>query len=233
MFKRYLAGLAALSATPALAADLPSLKAPVAPALPVVEAADWTGFYIGADLGGAWGAAKFSNPGAAFTVNGSSVLGGGFVGYNRQYGGLVLGLEGDVQGLGLDRRDAVNALRVQQNLLASINGRLGFAFGNVLIYAIGGVAFTDTRLNLGALAFNGNGTGFDVGGGLEYAFSPNWTLRAEYRYYDFGTVNRAIPNPPVVGGVTPWKVAKTDNTFRVGLAYKFGVAEAVPVVAKY
>jgi outer membrane immunogenic protein len=232
MLKRFAPALAALvAAAPALAADLPSMKA--APLPPPVYAYDWTGFYIGADLGGVWGAGKFTSPALAININGSSVMGGGFVGYNRQFGNFVLGLEGDVQGLGLDKRDPTLTYRLQQNLLASINGRLGYAFDRVLVYAIGGVAFTDTRNSIGALGFNGNGTGFDIGGGIEYAFAPNWTLRGEYRYYDFGKVNRTIAGGAVAVVLTPWNVAKTDNTFRVGVAYKFGAPDPVPVVAKY
>ena len=29
-------------------------------------------------------------------------------------------------------------------------------------------------------------SGFDIGAGVEYAFTPNWVGRVEYRYYDFG-----------------------------------------------
>ncbi len=172
-------------------------------------------------------------PAASTTLNGSSILGGGFVGYNKQFNSFVLGLEGDVQGLGVSQTNG--ALKFQQNLLASINGRLGFALDKVLIYAIGGVAFTDTRNYIGGVGFDGNSTGYDIGGGVEYAFLPNWTLRAEYRYYDFGKVNKSIvsTNFNALVVATNYGVAKTDNTFRVGVAYKFGVPEAAPVVAKY
>jgi outer membrane immunogenic protein len=231
MFKRFLASLAALSAVPALAADLPSIKAPIEPALPVVEVADWTGFYIGADLGGVWaqGTATTSLPPAMLKLNGDSIMGGGFVGYNRQYGNFVIGLEGDVQGLGVDARSATLTLqRVQQSLLASINGRLGYAFDRFLVYAIGGVAFSDTKFTSWGTSYSHENVGYDIGGGLEYAFTPNWTVRAEYRYYDFGKTTRNVV-------ITLFNIGfqKTDNTFRVGLAYKFGVAEAVPVIAKY
>jgi len=227
MFKRFLAGLIVLSAAPAFAADLPSIKAPLEPVLPPVEVANWTGVYIGADLGGVWAQGRYSFPGATVNVNGDSVMGGGFIGYNYQFGNFVLGLEGDVQGLSVDRRDASGMLRVQQDLLASINGRVGFSFGNALVYAIGGVAFSDTKFWNGASSWTNSDVGYDIGGGLEYAFTPNWTVRAEYRYYDFGKVTKtpAVPAPS-------FGFQKTDNTVRVGVAYKFGAPE-VPVIAKY
>ena len=77
----------------------------------------------------------------------------------------------------------------------SADARLGLAFDRLLIYAIGGFAYADIRsqIQLAGLApgvidfFAVNRYGFDVGGGLEYNFYGNWTARAEYRYYDWGT----------------------------------------------
>ena len=65
----------------------------------------------------------------------------------------------------------------------------------MLVYAIGGFAYADIRnqIQLTGLApnvidfFSVNRYGFDVGGGIEYNFYGNWTARAEYRYYDWGT----------------------------------------------
>jgi outer membrane immunogenic protein len=224
MLNRIVPALAALVvAAPALAADLPSMKgAPLPP--PVMVAYDWTGFYLGVDLGGAWAQSKF-NP-ALVNLNSSSVLGGGFLGYNRQYGNFVIGLEGDVQGLGINTVAPAGAFRVKESVLGSINGRLGYAFDRVLVYAIGGVAFTNTSFTVAAAGpfYTDNNVGFDVGGGIEYAFLPNWTLRGEYRYYDFGNHYNAVALQ---------NFHKTESTFRAGLAYKFGAPAPVPVVAKY
>jgi outer membrane immunogenic protein len=231
MLKRIAPALVALAAaSPVVAADLPSVKdAPLPP--PVVVAYDWTGFYLGADLGGAWAQGRFTAlPAAAVVpvnVNGASVLGGGFVGYNRQFGRFVLGLEGDVQGLGVNQWDVTRTYQVQQGVLGSINGRVGVAFDRLLVYAIGGVAFSNTTYRTAgpaSLAYNSSNAGYDIGGGVEYAVTPNWTLRGEYRYYDFGKHNNAL------AGFT---FRKTENTFRVGLAYKFGAPEPVAVVARY
>jgi len=132
-----------------------------------------------------------------------------------------------VQGLGVSKN--WNNLGVQQNLLASINGRAGVAFDRVLVYAIGGVAFTDTNFYDGLRTkYSNNNVGWDVGGGVEYAFLPNWTVRAEYRYYQFGPLNKTIP-----GTNSTFKYQTNDNTFRVGVAYKFPLSAPVPVVAKY
>jgi outer membrane immunogenic protein len=227
MLNRFLPALAAmLAAAPAFAADLPSTKA--APVLPPPVVYNWAGLYIGADVGGVWADGRYTFP-ASTTLSGDSVLGGGFIGYNRQYGSFVVGFEGDVQGLGVDKRGPLGVLRIQQDLLASINGRAGIAFDRVLVYAIGGVAFSDTKFWNGTTSWSDSNVGFDIGGGLEYAFLPNWTVRAEYRYYDFGKVTK----PASVLRVGNFGFEKTDSTVRVGLAYKFGAPEALPVVAKY
>jgi outer membrane immunogenic protein len=229
MLKRFAPALVALVvAAPALAADLPSMKA--APLPPPVYTYDWTGFYIGADIGGAWAQGTFTPVGVgavATKVNGNSFMGGGFVGYNRQYGSFVIGLEGDIQGLGVNRWDPTATFLLKQGILGSINGRLGYAFDRVLFYAIGGVAFSDTTYKTAGIAgvsYSDGGVGFDVGGGIEYAFLPNWTLRGEYRYYDFGKHNNAA---------AAVAFQKTESTFRAGVAYKFGAPAPVPVVAKY
>jgi outer membrane immunogenic protein len=138
--------------------------------------------------------------------------------------------------MGVSGWNSANTLRLQENYLASIDGRLGIAFDRVLFYGIGGVAFTNTKFTALGANYTGNSTGYDVGGGIEYAFLPNWTVRAEYRYYDFG---RTAFTPAALIGIqvapvpTNNRLSKSDNVFRVGLDYKFGAPAPVAVVAKY
>jgi outer membrane immunogenic protein len=93
------AAAAALLAAPAMAADLPA-KAPVrAPAVVAPAAYNWTGFYIGADVGYGW-----EYPTVTATGNdpvSAGVLAGGFVGGNTALGpasfatsGVFGGVEG-------------------------------------------------------------------------------------------------------------------------------------------
>jgi outer membrane immunogenic protein len=254
----------------AFAADLPSRKeAPVyvPPPAPVFT---WTGFYIGADIGGDFGSTSlhniFTGATTSRSLDTSGVMGGGYVGYNFALGqgglfgtgllggnflggGVVLGVEGDFQGtsnsssfswVDLNTGDAVTLHR-QQNWLASANGRLGVAYDRALFYAIGGgawaqgnssLAFTSPTAGfIGTFGRNTDLSGWDVGGGVEYAFTPNWVGRVEYRYYDFGNVN-VNPNG-LVATFTPIREQITINTVRVGLAYLFSAPAPVPVVAKY
>jgi outer membrane immunogenic protein len=240
-------------AAPALAADLPSRKeAPVyiAPA-PVYS---WTGFYVGAEFGGQWG----TNAGSLInnytqntylttgSYNTSGVVGGGLVGYNYQINQFVLGVEGDLTGSSLQGRHTNNlgtaSVETQYGFGGGIRGRLGYAIDRTLIYATGGWAFEDvkqtynTNYGTGVLGNwannnqNNNRSGYTIGGGVEYAFAPNWTGRLEYRYSDYGKYvslyNNALWNAPLSVQQHP-----TDNVIQAALIYHF--AAPAPVVSKY
>ena len=68
-------------------------------------------------------------------------------------------------------------------------------------------------------------TGYTVGGGIEHAFAPNWTVKGEYLYYDLGrnTVNVAVI-PGSGGGGTGYNRRSSNNGHigRIGMNYKFG-----------
>jgi outer membrane immunogenic protein len=105
-----IAGVTSLLATSALAADLAPRVYTKAPP-PVVAIYDWTGFYIGGNVGYSWGRSSttesfsdaltgtvLSAATAKFDLNG--VIGGGQAGYNWQRDNWVFGLEADIQGSG-------------------------------------------------------------------------------------------------------------------------------------
>jgi outer membrane immunogenic protein len=116
----------------------------------------------------------------------------------------------------------------------------------LLVYATGGAAFTSikdtytdttgfvTGVPLAYEAITKNRSGWTVGGGLEYAVTDNWSVRAEYRYSDFGHYTD-YPFTVYVpfGDVLTVQHHLTENQVQVGLSYKFGSAAAAPVVAKY
>ena len=132
----------------------------------------WTGFYIGAHVGGVWADIKdrdidgFITPGLAqrFNNNNSGVFGGGTVGYNWQpgnwgfgSGAVVIGVEADFGGAGLNNsfNDGLLAtefgfLRIKNDgsFYADVTGRLGYAVGPALFYAKGGWAFLDTNFTV-------------------------------------------------------------------------------------
>jgi len=257
MFLRRLAGATAglvLTGTSTFAADLG--VAPLAP-LPVFT---WTGFELGAQVGGGAGRTTVNVNGApapfpAFPSSNSygtsGVFGGIHVGFNYQFAGPIVAgvqLEYNFAGItGTASAPPLNYLETSIREFGSADGRLGVAFDRLLIYGIGGFAYGDIRsqIQLTGLApgiidfFSVNRYGFDVGGGLEYNFYGNWTARAEYRYYDWGTrgFNTAGFGSPV-NALIPFAIPnhrsrETMQTGRIGLTYKFAWPYASPVVARY
>jgi outer membrane immunogenic protein len=237
--KNFLLGtvaLIALGATvPALAADLGARGAPYtkAPAYAAVPVYNWTGFYIGGHVGGAF-VGDDSIAGGTNLNRDGQFLGGVQGGADYQFAqNWVLGVEGQYSWLA-GNNNSVTFLSGgssftysdNQRGLGSVTGRLGYTWGPALLYVKGGYAFADYKTTL----FNntaGIGTavgstqdGYTVGGGLEYMFAQNWSGKVEYQYYDFGNVS-------FLG--TSFK--NDEHTVKAGLNYRFNWGG--PVVAKY
>jgi outer membrane immunogenic protein len=199
----------------ALAADLPSAKQP-APA-PAVAPFTWSGFHVGLHAGGSWmtdsltlastTGALVDPVGTKYGVDRSGVLGGVSLGYDRQFGAVVVGAAADFSWTSQSERTVspttgitgFNAISTgRTNWYATVTGRAGYAFNRVLVYARGGVAFADLdydgSLQTGAGAtvvtyspLSTNRVGWTVGVGAEYAFTTNVSVFAEYDYLDFGS----------------------------------------------
>jgi outer membrane immunogenic protein len=213
--------LATTAFTPVLAADLgrPVYKAPVAVVAPYTT---WNGFYIGANVGYGWGKTSAADAiGPLGAVDPSGFAGGGQIGYNWQVSpNWVLGVEADVQGADISDSNALYDTRT--NLYGTVRGRLGYAVNNVLLYGTGGYAWGRNRLNAPGGIGHATHSGYAVGGGIEYAFSPGWSTKLEYLYVDLGRedYNLAIPT-----------TAKVDfHTIKFGVNYRFGGG---PIVAAY
>ena len=218
MKARLLIGIcaAAFAAAPAIAADLP-MKAPPAPP-PVLFS--WTGFYIGANIGGKWAdiSHEVTGPATTFTFNRdttSSFIGGGQIGYNWQTGAWVFGIEGDIDAQDFHRDRVVgvaigpfipgDAFSVESKWQASLRGRIGYAaWDRSLIYVTGGAAWTNIKgtaslVGLGTFSNDTTITGGTVGLGYEYAFTNNISLGIEGRWSFYGdrTFNGTIGGIPV------------------------------------
>jgi outer membrane immunogenic protein len=243
--KKFLLGtvaLVALGATvPALAADLaarPYTKAPP----PYVQQPiyNWTGFYIGGHIGGAFE----GNSGFIGTNNNNNgrFLGGVQGGADYQFApNWVLGIEAEFSWLGNNNNGvaftgAGTGFVYNNNLrgLGSVTGRLGYTWGPALLYAKGGYAFADRNdsLTFGGVpqpfALNGShDNGFTVGAGLEYMFAQNWSAKVEYQYYNFGKTS--FVTPPVLAAFGSSR--NDEHTVKAGINYRFNWGG--PVVAKY
>src|SRR5690606_30260300 len=86
-------------------------------------------------------------------------------------------------------------LALRTSWQASLRARLGYAVDTWLLYATGGVAVGRAKLSLerylegdffDSASDSNTHFGWTVGAGVEKAFTPNWTGRAEVRYTDFG-----------------------------------------------
>ena len=113
------------------------------------------------------------------------------------------------------------------NWLASMRGRLGYTWDQTLFYATGGIGWGNfghaASAAFGASAstsFSDTKTGWVIGGGAEWAFSPGWSLRAEYLHYEFAGTSRTVPS---AGGTVSlgWQDTSVD-VVRAGLNYRFG-----------
>jgi outer membrane immunogenic protein len=215
----------------AFAADLPSRRAPPVYVPPPIPVFSWTGFYIGGQVGYGFGEDRLN--GALTHPHG--VIGGGHLGYNFAgipgfglgTGGLVFGVEGDVDGS--DYRDTIGAATLKNKIQGSARGRLGVAVDRALFYATGGAAFAGFDTTYAAPAFvapSHTRVGWTVGGGVEYAVTTQWSLRAEYRYSDFGTFTDALAR-----GTASRR--ETMQRAQVGFSYKFDTFVPAPVVARY
>lgn len=246
--KKTLLGFVAIAAlaaaAPALGADLPVPQAHEyykAPPPPPVST--WEGFYIGLEGGGGWGRAEQTDStgfdSGHFNVSGGLV--GGTLGYNWEFNNVVLGLEGDgswadisgsTGGVGAVCGGGGGFCSAKLEALGTVRGRLGYAFGNVLPYVTGGLAVGDLHGAEGGGAGTAFGSGsstvagWTVGGGLEWMFMPNWSLKAEYLHVDLG--NHAIFTdtllPPLVLAATSASERDrfSSDIFRVGINYHFG-----------
>ncbi|MFY9626564.1 MAG: outer membrane beta-barrel protein [Methylocystis sp.] len=257
MAKRISTSIIALLAVQgaASAADLPSRKGPT----PAPLIFSWEGVYLGTQVG--YGLNTVSEQGAdpipgyagignpvSYSQNYSSrgPLTGFHVGYNKQYGSLVLGVEGDVDYAGQNTSKTLfNSLglalggptqtNIQDNFRWSVRGRAGYADDRALYYVTGGVVNGGYNVQQnywtlgGATPFNpGNDTynierfGWTVGAGIEYAFTNTWSANLEYRHSDFGT---AVVNSVQVPGLTLREHA-ADDSVRLGVSYHIGAPNA-------
>jgi len=226
--KRLLPGAAALIAfaAPAAAADMTAPKYTKAPAMTAPQAIyDWTGFYIGGHLGGAFAG------GNGLEGNGGRFMGGVQGGFDYQFApNWVMGLEAQYSWL---NRNATGVtfpggvmVTGRNDQIGSVTGRVGYTWGPGLIYAKGGYAWRDNNgigVTVGGapvpFATTGNQKdGYTVGAGFEYMFAPNWSAKAEYQYYNFGTTTFTAGPPAVVGS----RVRDDEHSVKLGVNYRFG-----------
>jgi outer membrane immunogenic protein len=180
----------------------------------------------------------------------SGIAGGVQVGYNWQVSNFLLGIEADFDGLGGSKTRTVsgevppvgvgNTFQFSDTAsvrwMSTVRARAGLLVTDrFLVFATGGGAFASWNLSHSFVAgpnffvapantaSTTVRTGWTAGGGIEYALSKDWLLRAEYLYANFGTTTNVLdaPAPPFD---TKFNHPETlsVNLARVAVSYKFG-----------
>ena len=228
----------------------------------------WTGFYAGIHGGYGWGDAgylfvPFGNAGSfaptpqggAFSQSMNNGLAGGHVGFNYQFERAIIGLEGTFAWTGFSA-STLNAFpdlptgnrgrtyATKMDLLTTITPRLGYTFGNWLVYGKAGLAagrvesVLTNGLEPGPPAILQERTwqvGWTAGLGVEYAITKNWVLGAEYNYYDLGSERYGgwAANNGISLLAVDYNVDVRFSSVLARLSYKFGEPAAIVAKSKY
>jgi outer membrane immunogenic protein len=227
MKRLLLGGAAAMAiAGSAMAADMPPRTYTKAPVYTPPQAIyDWTGFYIGGHIGGA-----FADNNSLEGSDGR-FLGGVQGGFDYQFAtNWVIGAEAQYSWLANSGGSLAfpggGLITSKTDQIGSATGRFGYTWGPALVYAKGGFAWRDNP-NIGVsvdgtpFAFTTEGThkdGWTAGAGLEYMFAPNWSAKAEYQYYNFGNTTFTSGPAAVLGS----RVRDDDHSVKIGVNYRFG-----------
>jgi outer membrane immunogenic protein len=199
--------IAIVSLTNAVAAA--DFKAP-----PLLMPFTWTGAYAGAHGGYGWTTTDGLDAKGGF--------GGGQIGYNFQTGNFVFGIEGDIAGSDISQTISGSfamipfSVTFKNDALASLRGRAGIAYNTWLFYgtAGGGWGHDKISISLGGLTASSDAwqSGWSAGGGVEWAFAPNWSGKFEYLHYGLGSATffGALPSGDI-----------DIDTVKVGINYHF------------
>jgi opacity protein-like surface antigen len=202
---------------------------------------NWTGLYLGDMIGGVRGEEHWRYPtnGATTEPDFAGYLYSSQVGYNYQIGHILTGIGGDFGvsngrgGTSCPNRDFFSC-ETELNYLATVTGRLGYAWGRALLYAKGGWAAGEVQaqshLNTGSTTYNGQQNyfatpvstthweyGWTAGGGMEFALTDKWSAQAEYMHYDLGKETYVTYTRNGTNGLT--EIATQGDLVRVGVNY--------------
>jgi len=241
-----LAGAALLVAAPAFAADLPApvpsapapAPAPVVVTPPAPAVFDWSGLYVGANIGYAFGgsdvvgvdpAGAFAGDAGELELNG--LFGGVQAGFNWQFGSVVAGIETDFQLASINDSleatgpaPAVGTITGDLNWFGTVRGRVGVAFDRALVYATGGLAYGNYEVTFdptgpaAAVSDSQMLVGWTAGAGLEYGITDNISAKLEYLYVDLGADDYELGTGP---GAFQTQGSANFHSVRLGVNYRF------------
>jgi len=233
----------------ALAADMP-VKMPVK-AVPSAPVVNWTGCYVGGNIGGGWSRNQFTDEQGALTGldEGSHTatgwVGGGQIGCDNQVSNnWVIGVRGmwdwaDVTGSNVSAIVPPNTLHSDIRSFASLTGQLGYLLNpTTKLYGMAGIGWADNKWSCPAVAggtcppgevSKGTRSGLDLGVGVAWMIAPHWDLFVEYDHMWLGHKIVTFSN----GAFSfPEGIKQDFNKVVVGIDYRFDWGKS-PVVAKY
>jgi outer membrane immunogenic protein len=254
--------LTALVTAPALAADM-RVRGPVkAPPPPPPPFFSWTGCYIGGHIGGLWASKEwrlddnFEGLGVLQEHHGEhdvdGFLGGIQGGCDYQFGGpgggFVIGIAADWAWSSADGNhdrffsfiDDGARFHTDIESIASVTARFGWALDRFLVYVKGGFAWERDEYRVTALILGDvwtaseTRTGFTVGAGGEYAFTPFLSAFLEANWYVFDDerlrFNHSVVN---IDPLAPqWEIEESKLVLKGGINFRFG-GWGAPLAARY
>lgn len=216
-----------------------------APSVYPVAPLSWTGFYLGAHLGGTWGSSTAEGSTGvtlddSWSASPSGLVAGATLGYNWQLGPVIYGIEGDLGNLGLAGSGGYYvpfgydaSTTTDAGFYLTLRGRLGVLVNGWMLYVTGGYLGADTTVKVlescdvlcstpSVGASNSSfRNGWTLGGGFETVLQGSWTAKLEYLYYDVGSVSLTTPAGSGIGANT-WNVETDGQLVRAGINYRFG-----------
>jgi outer membrane immunogenic protein len=196
----------------------------------------WTGCYVGGNIGGAWSSVDLSGvSGANFSATNGGFAGGGQIGCDYQWNAFwVVGIRNMLDATSLSSRTNIStvlftgAVDSRTRWFDTLTARVGYLVPstNVLLYAQGGAAWTNTNITFldGSGAQLGEAsndrTGWTVGAGVEWKFAPQWSVFAEYNFMGFGTQSATFTGCGGTCVVNASAKADVQNVL-AGVNYKF------------
>ena len=199
---------------------------------------NWTGIYLGLNGGFSFGGSNWTDSVTASSTGNFGTSGfvfGGTAGANYQVGSFVFGVEADgdwadVSGFGTFTAAGLCAggCFTKNTWLSTVRGRAGYAFDRFLVYGTAGAAFGSVRANFSNDPVSGaTEAGWTVGAGVEVAFAPNWSAKAEYLFVDLAdgscTIDCAIANANAPAIIPSVAVKFNESIVRGGVNYRFGL----------
>lgn len=202
----------------------------------------WNSFYIGGHVGYGWGDTTIHDttggvPDGPFGYTPAGAFGGWTVGINRQFGAIVVGLEGDMGWMDIKGAGQIASSNPAYHQDITLGGglygvaaaRMGYAIGPTLFYAKGGGAFYGGEADQTTTkpGYRTHGTdvfyGWAAGGGVEHFITSTISLKVEYLHFDFGKqggMQTSITDPPI-----NYQYLNTTNltaeTVKLGVNFKF------------